>query len=95
MFPRKPKTENSELEKEITHLLQYLATESPDSEGYAKVTKQLVKLYPLRNQNQPPRVSPDTVAIIAGNVLVTTIIVGYEQKAVIASKAKDFWMKLR
>lgn len=95
MFNIKPKTQKSGLEEEIDHILSKLANAEPFCEDYAKMADQLVKLYALKDHDRPSRVSSDTKALIAGNVLVTTIIVAYEQKAVVASKAKDFWLKVR
>lgn len=95
MFNRKTQTEKTGLQEEIQHLLDNLSDTDPFEDNYAIMVDQLVKLYPLQDTDRPKRVSPDVAATIAGNVLVTSIIVAYEQKHVIATKAKDFWTKLR
>jgi hypothetical protein len=45
--------------------------------------------------SKPKRVSPDTLAAVAGNLLGIIVIVGYENKHVITSKALSFLKALR
>lgn len=40
-------------------------------------------------------ISPNTVLIIAGNVLLTVLVTKHEDLNVITSKAKQFWLNLR
>lgn len=47
----------------------------------------------VKAETRRPRISPDTVAIVLGNLLVPVIIIAYEQKHVMVSKAKDYIMK--
>jgi hypothetical protein len=43
----------------------------------------------------PKRVSPDTLILVAGNILGIVIIISYEKANVITSRAMNFVMKLR
>ena len=94
MFTRKS-TPESPLENAITQLHAEMLTEMGDSEAFDRMTDQLTKLYKLREHDSKQRVSPDTLVIAGTNLLGILIIVGYEQKNVLASSAKNFLMKLR
>ena len=94
MFTKK--TEPSGLSLEIDAFLLAMQKHDKDSPEYATMIDQLKKLYPLKEYDTSPRgVSPDTLAIIAGNLAGILIIVGYEKANVVASKAASFVLKLR
>ena len=95
MFTKKSKTELPGLEKAIDELLHEMHSVNGDSEEYAKMVKQLGALYTIRDQNGPKRVSPDTIAIVAGNLAGIALIVGHERAGIVTSKALSFVMKLR
>jgi len=96
MFKSKTPKPKTGLEEAIDRLHDDLKTVDPDTKQYAKMTKNLTALYKLRADDKSDAwpVSPDTVAIIAANLLGIAIIVGYEQKHVITSKAMTFVQKL-
>jgi len=48
-----------------------------------------------RDLLRPKRVSPDTLILVAGNLLGIVIILGYERANVITSRAMNLVMKLR
>lgn len=95
MFPSKPNDQPSGLEDTIGNLLSEMASYEGHSEEYARMLDQLVKLYPLKETSSPPRISPDTLAIVAGNLLAVLIMVGYERANVITSKALGLLLKPR
>jgi hypothetical protein len=95
MFNFKPSDEKSGLEKEIDVLLLSMRHIDKDSEQYAKMVDQLNVLYKLKEVDIPKRVSPDTLAIVAGNLLGIILIVGHEKAHVVTSKALNFVLKLR
>lgn len=66
-----------------------------DSPEYAKMRKHLSKLYALKKQDASTRISPDTLAVVGGNVLIAVLVIGYEQKNVITTKALSFLSKVR
>lgn len=59
----------------------------PTGEEYQLLTKTLEQLVEVRNQRKPRRVSPDVVVSSAANLLGIAMIVSYEQRHVITSKA--------
>jgi hypothetical protein len=91
----KSKGEGSALDEAINELFLEMAALSGDSEEYAKMADQLSKLYSLKEMDSKKRVSPDTLAIVIGNLLGIVMIVGHERMNVVTSKALNFILKLR
>lgn len=91
---RRSKVEETELDRAIDKVHAEMTGVPADSEDYAKMVKQLNKLYKLKNTSRSQRVSPDTLALIAGNIAVTLVIVGYEHAHVVTTRARDFWHKI-
>lgn len=56
------------------------------AEEYDRLLTQLERLYALQG-NAPQAISKETLAIIAGNLIGIVLIVAYEQKHVMTSKA--------
>ena len=94
MFNRQPDKNDQLLTETIDHVLQQLKTVEPETDQYARMNDQLVKLYAIKNENRSRRVSPDTLAGIIANLFGIGIIVGYEQKHIITSKALSFIRKI-
>lgn len=94
MFPKKS-PEPTGLEKAIDSLLNEMAALNGDDAEYAKMADQLEKLYKLKAIDKPEKVSPDTLALIAGNLAGIIMIVGYERANVVTSKALGFIRQLR
>lgn len=94
MFARQPDKNDQLLNETIEHILAQLKTEEPETERYARMSDQLIKLYAVKNENRSRRVSPDTLAGILANLFGIGIIVGYEQKHIITSKALGFIRKI-
>lgn len=95
MFPRKKPTEKSELEQAMSEVLFEMHGFGSESEEYAQQVDQLVKLHALQQCDKPQRVSADTLAIVAGNLLGIGLILSYERANVVTSKALNFLFKLR
>lgn len=95
MFAKKSQTETIGLQKAIDDLLNEMNSVTGDTEEYSKMVKQLAELYKIREQSAPKRISPDTAAIVAGNLIGIFVIVGHERANVVTSKALSFVMKLR
>jgi len=93
MFTRAPA--KTKLDKAIDVLLDRLAEDAYDSDAYAKMVDQLSKLYKLKEQDSRRRVSPDTLAMIAGNIVGIVLIIGHERANVITTKALGFVMRLK
>ena len=83
----KKKDKRTELEKEIDKLIDGLRTVNYDTEDYTKRLQIIERLKSLEDDKSKRRVSPDTVLLVAGNILGILIIVNHERLHVIASKA--------
>ena len=83
------------LEKEIDSVIQRMSKHQPDSAEYSAIAENIEKLYKARTYENVKRVSPDTIAIIAGNLLGIVLILGYEKAGVITSKALGFVLRGR
>ena len=82
------------LNENIERVLNELKGEEPETEKYAQISARLTELYAIKNENRSRRVSPDTLAGIVANLFGIGIIVGYEQKHIITSKALGFIRKI-
>jgi hypothetical protein len=95
MFNVKPNREDSALQIEIDALLNDMAAINRSSEEYAAMVDLLTKLYALKEDKSKRRPSPDTLAVVAGNLAGILMIVGHEKAHVVTSKALNFVMKAR
>lgn len=97
MFKPKPSSpELLKLNEAIADLYSEMAGFEAHQEEYDAVTTQLVKLIKLKKEMVPSnRVSPDTLAAVAANILGIAMILGYERANVITSKALSFVTKMR
>lgn len=83
------------LDKEIDFTEAHLNGMSPIDEDYKTVVENLERLYKVRNVKHERRISNDTIAIIAGNLLGIGLILSYEKLNVVSTKALGFVMKGR
>lgn len=81
------KKEETALDVLVDDILLRMAKLDPYSEEYTELMNALERLYKLKVGEQPRRVSGDTFALIVGNLVGIVIVVAYEQKHVITSKA--------
>lgn len=93
MFTRNRQNEPSLLDKAIADATLQLDYVPAYSEEYDKIVDRIERMYKLKEGNLPQRVSPDTLAVVLGNLLGIVVIVGYEQRHVVTSKALNFVMK--
>jgi len=93
MTPQKP-LEKTGLEKIIEDLQSEMASVSGDSDEYAKMADQLIKLMQLKADLGPKRISADVKATILANLAGILIIVGHERTHIVTSKAVGFVRKL-
>lgn len=82
------------LEMEIKKVYMELSEYAPGTEEYSEVLANLERLYKV-SENQTKSISPDTIAMIAGNLLGLGLILGYEKTNIITSKALGFVLKGR
>jgi hypothetical protein len=95
MFIKKTDVPPTDLEIAIARLHMFLAKNDPDTEEYAAIADNLVKLHNLKEAEKLPMLSPDTIATIAAHLIGVVMILKYEQANVFASKAAQFLVKLR
>ena len=82
------KKQLSEVDDEIKSVALDMSTLDMDSEEYSTRMKHLERLNGLRYaEERANRISPDTVALVVGNLVGILIIVSYEQTHVMTSKA--------
>ena len=93
MFWRKPKEADLKLEKAMNRVLNEMESFGTDSPNYPNLLAHLEKLTKLQKANEKPRVSPDQMALVIGNILVVLTIVAYEQKHVMSSRSSSYTLK--
>ena len=91
------KKKSSSLDDAIEQLFREMAGYDGDTEEYSKMVEQMDTLYKLKTvdaeASRTMRVTPDTVLFAVTNILAVLIVVGYEQKSVLTSKALMFLRK--
>lgn len=96
MFLKKASAEQSELDKAIDSVLNDMNSVTSETEEYAAMADQLVKLVKLRKDTEPSwRPSADVLAVVAGNLAGILLILNFERAGVVASKALSFVMKMK
>lgn len=86
-------TEKSELDKAIDDIYREMSGVSADSDEYAKMVDQLVKLHGLKHNKNPARISRDTLATVVGNLVGIVLIVAVERENILTTKALNFLLK--
>lgn len=85
------KRNESDLDDAIVQLKRVLNTYSPGDPEWDAAMDRMEGLIELRGKTSPDRrISPDTLAVVAGNLLGILVIVGYEHSHVMVSKASGF-----
>lgn len=91
-FDPKPKPT---LDRNIENAEWKLNSMDPEDEKYSDVLEKVTRLYKLREQSAPQRVSPDTIVLAAVNLVGILLIIRHENINVITSKAMSFVLKPR
>lgn len=92
------KDKRTNLEKEIDAVICNLENLDEDSEEYNEVLSALERLAGVHeklNSRKANKLSPDTVAIVVGNLLGIILILKYEKLDIITTKALGFVIKGR
>lgn len=96
MFRRFGKEKPSIYDAPINRVLDEMSLYGPDTEEYPKLVKHLKSLTRMKAATEPTRrISPDTLAVVGGNLLGILIIVMYEQRHVMVSKGMGFILRPR
>lgn len=84
------------LQQTIDNLHSELAGHEAETEEYARIADQIVKLTNLQNQTTHSwKPSPDALVGAAGSVLGIILILHYEKLGVVTSKALGFIGKMK
>lgn len=95
MFTKKT-PEPTRIDEAINVIIVEMRNKKATDPEYAVMVSQLERLYKLKEIDSPKkRVSPDTVALIAGNLAGILLILNYERAHVVTSKALGFVMKAK
>ena len=86
MIEKFRKQKDEELESQIESVYKSLDLCGPDEEGYSELLTLLERLNKMK-RGSARRINPDTIAVVAGNLLGILIVVAYEQTHVMTSKA--------
>lgn len=94
MFKLKIDREPTGLEKAIDNVLSEMGNETAESERYATMVDQLVKLHAMKTTERLRLPSPDAVVSALASIFGIILIVNYERVHVVTSKALGFVPKL-
>jgi hypothetical protein len=95
MLRRFFKEDPSVLDEPIAKLLTEMNTYDPDTEEFRVAIEYLERLMKLKTEERRSSISPDTMAIVIGNLLGILIIVAYEQKHVMVSKGMGLILRTK
>jgi len=91
MFNRTAKkNEAAQLQLTITRLIEEMDLYGPNTPEYTEAFQHLEKIYNLKTMNSPSKVDPNTMLLVAGNLLGIAIIVVYESRGALVGKATSF-----
>lgn len=90
MFTLKFDREPSGIEKAIDAVLSEMENLNADSDEYAQMVNQLVKLHDMKTKEGRRRPSPDSLVSAAASIIGIALIVGYERAHVVTSRAIGF-----
>ena len=82
---------NNKLDIILGSVYDEMLINTPDTEEFKAQMDNLERLTTLKSKKA--KVSPDTLAIVAGNVLCVLVVVMYEQKHVFTSKSLGNMLK--
>ena len=99
MFVRTSKDETHPLDEPIDNLIRGIAGLSEGDELHTQAVASLKTLMELRNadkaEKRKPFVSPEVVVAASAHLLGIAMILGFEQRHVLTSKAMNFVPKIR
>jgi len=95
MFRLINKDRDERVDRLIARVTDDMEMYGPESEEYSTSMAYLERLHALKAESKPERVSRDTIALVVGNIIGILVIVAYEQKHVMTSKAFGTILKTR
>ncbi len=85
----------SKLENVIDSILDDMSKLKADSNEYSDMANNLEKLLKAKSYEKQKGISPDTIAIVAGNLIGIVLILKHEKIDIITSKALGFVLRGR
>lgn len=86
--------DDHKIDAQIDAVLNEMDKETPGGEKYNKLVVYLERLHEIKaKEGRRMPVSWDTIVTVGGNALVVLMIIAYEQKHVMTSKAKDYTIR--
>lgn len=85
----------SNLDREIDDVISGLRDLDEGTEEYEIVLENLEKLHKIKNLEKSNKISPDTIAVVVGNLVGILVILNYERTEIVASKALGFVLRGR
>jgi hypothetical protein len=95
MFTLKLTKKKTTLDEVIDAALAQTVEDQINTPEYTQKMEVLTKLYKLKENDSKSRLSPDTIAIVAGNLAGIVLILGYEHAHAVTSKAFNLLLKPR
>jgi hypothetical protein len=99
VFARKSNDETHPLDESIENLTRALTGMTQGEEVHTQAVQSLKVLMELRNadkaESRKPPVSPEVLTAASAHILGILLILGFEQKHVLTSKAMSFVPKIR
>jgi len=89
----KKQKEPTGLESAIDEILSEMCGFTSDSDEYATMVEQLVKLHTLKEAEKPQKASRDATLIVVGNLVAIVLILTYEKNNIITTKALQFLLR--
>jgi hypothetical protein len=95
MFGIFRKDEPTIYDEPINKVLASMQTYDTVDGEFITLVEHLERLTKLKAEKQKSKVDPNTMAIVVGNLAGILVIVAYEQKHVMTSKAMSFILKAK
>jgi len=95
MFGINRRNEHAKYDEPIDKVLDELREYSVDASEFAAAMDYLDRLTKMKVLTSQDRVSPDTMAMVLGNLFGILVIVAYEQRHVMTSKAMGFILRAK
>jgi len=94
---KKPATEPQPVDKAIASVYSKLEAFEPETKEYAKTVKHITELEKIKSisEKKDRFFTPDTMLLVGANLLGILLILNFEHKDVITSKALGFVSKTR
>lgn len=79
--------QKSVVDEAIANVLTSMNKVEPDSKEYSSLIDNLDSLMQIKTEERKNRIKPDTIAVVAGNLVGILVIVAYEQRHFMSQKA--------